>query len=453
VAIDRRTLLGYSAAGAAIPLGSRVVRAAPSAVGAFGVDATMFGVRPDSLDDQSAALQRGIDTAARSRVPLMLPPGAYRAADLVLPTGIQIFGVRGASRLILSYGASLLAASGANDMTLQNLTLEGNGRALPDRRGLLTVRDAQGLRVIDCTIVGSGGNGIVLERVAGEVAGNAIVGAAKAAIFSLDARGVAFTGNTIREAANNGILVWRSAPGDDGTLVLANRIEDVGARDGGSGQNGNGVNVFRAGNVIVADNRIARCAFSAVRGNAASNLQIRGNSASKLGEVAIYSEFGFEGALIANNVIDTAALGVSITNFNHGGRLAVCQGNLVRNLFTRGNPATDPEARGIGIAAEADTAITGNVIEGAPSAGIWLGWKQYLRDVVATGNLVRSSPVGVAVSVAPGAGSALVADNLIVGASRGAVVGMDGLRAVTGDLTRDGASRFAQLTITGNRVQ
>jgi uncharacterized secreted repeat protein (TIGR03808 family) len=93
------------------------------------------------------------------------------------------------------------------------------------------------------------------------------------------------------------------------------------------------------------------------------------------------------------------------------------------------------------------------VIEGAPVAGIWLGWKQYLRDVTATGNLVRSSPIGIAVSVTPGAGSALVADNLIVGASRGAVVGMDGLRAVTGDLTRDGASRFAQFAITGNRVQ
>jgi uncharacterized secreted repeat protein (TIGR03808 family) len=453
LAIDRRTLLAYSAAGAALPLGGKVVRATPSTVGALGVDVTMFGVRPDALDDQTTPLQRAIEAAARSRVPLMLPPGVYQAADLVLPSGIQIYGVRGASRLRLSYGASLLAASGAEEITLQGLVFDGNGRPLPDRRGLLTLRDVSGLRVADCTVVGSGGNGIVLERVEGEVAGNAIFGALKAAIFSLDARGLTLTGNTVRDAGNNGILVWRSAPGDDGTLVLANRIEDVAARDGGSGQNGNGVNVFRAANVVVAENRIKNCAFSAVRGNAASNIQIRGNTALKLGEVAIYSEFGFEGALITNNVIDGAASGISITNFNHGGRLAVCQGNLVRNLFTRGDPAVDTEARGIGISAEADTAVTGNVIESAPVAGIWLGWKQYLRDVTATGNLVRSSPTGIAVSVTPGAGSALVTDNLIVGASRGAVVGMDGLRAVTGDLARDGASRFAQLTITGNRVQ
>ena len=452
MSVDRRTLLGFSAAGVAYPLGAKVVQAAPSAVGVFGVDASMFGVKPDALDDQSAALQRAIDAAARHRVPLMLPPGLYRASDLVLPTGSQIFGVRGGSRLVLGYGASIIAASGASEITLQGIVFDGGGRALPEKRGLVTLRDAQDVRVLDCTFASSGGNGIVLERVEGEIAGNTVVGAAKAAIFSLDARGLAIKGNTIREAGNNGILVWRTAAGDDGTLVTGNRIEQIGAKDGGTGQNGNGINVFRAGNVIVADNRIQACAYSAVRGNAASNLQIRGNTCTKLGEVALYSEFGFEGALIATNVIDGAATGISITNFNHGGRLAVCQGNLVRNLFTRGDPKTDTEARGTGISAEADTAITGNVIEGAPVAGIWLGWKNYLRDVTVTGNLVRSSPVGVAVSVTAGAGSALVADNLIVGASTGAIVGMDGLKPVTGDLTRD-AARYAQLTITGNRVQ
>src|SRR5690606_15652058 len=125
---------------------------------------------------------------------------------------------------------------------------------------------------------------------------------------------------------------------------------------------------------IVADNRIKNCAFSAVRGNAASNLQIRGNTVSSLGEVALYAEFDFEGAVIANNIVDGAALGISITNFNEGGRLAICQGNIIRNLFTRGKPLVDQEARGIGIGVEADTIVSGNVIEKAPVAGIWLGW-------------------------------------------------------------------------------
>ena len=58
---------------------------------------------------------------------------------------------------------------------------------------------------------------------------------------------------------------------------------------GGSGQWGNAVNVFRADNVIVRGNRIRNAAFTAVRGNAASNLQIVGNTCSGLGEVALYA--------------------------------------------------------------------------------------------------------------------------------------------------------------------
>ena len=76
---------------------------------------------------------------------------------------------------------------------------------------------------------------------------------------------------------------------------------------GGSGQYGNAVNVFRADNVIVRGNRIRNAAFSAVRGNAASNMQIVGNTCTGLGEVALYAEFGFEGAVIANNIVDGAA--------------------------------------------------------------------------------------------------------------------------------------------------
>ena len=115
----------------------------------------------------------------------------------------------------------------------------------------------------------------------------------------------------------------------------ANRIERIAAKSGGSGQNGNAINVFRAGSVMVSGNRIADCAFSAIRSNSGSNCQMIGNSCARLGEVALYAEFSFEGAVIANNLVDKAATGVAVTNFNEGGRLAVVQGNLIRNLFLR----------------------------------------------------------------------------------------------------------------------
>ena len=89
-------------------------------------------------------------------------------------------------------------------------------------------------------------------------------------------------------------------------MVTDNRIEDIRADAGGDGPYGNAISVFRAGNVIVRGNRIDKCAFSAIRGNSASNIQIAGNICTRLGEVAIYSEFSFEGAVIANNTVDGA---------------------------------------------------------------------------------------------------------------------------------------------------
>ncbi|WP_204311159.1 right-handed parallel beta-helix repeat-containing protein, partial [Klebsiella michiganensis] len=87
-----------------------------------------------------------------------------------------------------------------------------------------------------------------------------------------------------------GILVWRTLAGDDGTMVEGNRIEDIAARDGGSGQNGNAINVYRAGNVTVSGNKIRGCAFSAVRANGAANVAISNNNCSSLGETALYIE-------------------------------------------------------------------------------------------------------------------------------------------------------------------
>lgn len=454
MALHRRRFLVLSAFGAtaaAAPLAS--ARAVAGPLSAFGMDASQHGVRAGSPDDQSRALQAAIDRAAAARMPLALGPGVYRAGDLKLPAGGQIVGVRGATRLVLTRGPSLISATRADSLTLTGLTLDGADLAMPESRGLVHFAHGRGVRVTDCEVVASRRNGVMLEDVEGEVTGSTVTGAAEAGIFSLDAQGLKISGNTVRSAGNNGILVWRSQAGDDGTLVVDNRIEDIAARAGGSGQNGNAINVFRAGNVMVRGNRIKGVAFSAVRGNAASNLQIVGNTCTGAGEVALYVEFGFEGALIANNMVDGAALGVAVTNFNEGGRLAAVQGNVIRNLELFRPAGTDPnDPAGIGIGVEADAAVTGNVVENAPTAGILLGWGRYLRDVTATGNVVRNAGVGIAVSVAAGAGSAVIADNLISGTRRGAIVGMDRHTAVTGELAND-ATRFAHLSISGNRLR
>lgn len=417
-----------------------------------GVDAAQLGVRAGSSDDQTIPLQRAIDQAASMRAPLSLTPGTYRVAGLTLPPGTQIAGMAGATRLIANRAKPIFTSNRSHDVQLSGIIFDGGGQPLPDHQGLVTLIDGERVRVSDCEFIGAGGFGLKLDRIGGEVNGCSVVGAADVAILSLDARGLVIARNQVRRAGNNGIQVWRREAGEDGTLVLDNTIREIGARDGGTGQNGNGINVFRAGSVTVRGNRIKDCVFSAVRGNAASNIRILDNACNALGEVALYAEFGFEGAVIANNTVDGAGTGVSVTNFNEGGRLAVVQGNIFRNLGPQPHARIPNADHGNGIYIEADTAVTGNVVERAARAGIWAGWGRHLRDVSITGNVVRQSDIGVAVSVAPGAGAALIANNLISGAARGAILGMDHLRPVTSDLAKDGAARYSQLAISGNRV-
>jgi uncharacterized secreted repeat protein (TIGR03808 family) len=452
---QRRSFLTLSGAASALAATSgRGEAAGPAAsppLSALGLDAAQLGVRPGSPDDQSAALQRAIDHAAQLRVPLALAPGVYRAAGLRLPSGAKLVGVRGATVLQTTAAAALLTAVRAEDVALSGLTLQGFARTLPPNQGLIDMEDV-GVRIADCAIQASGRHGIRLSRAAGEIAGTTITDAADVALMSSDARGLTIRGNTITNAGNNGIQILRSAPGTDGTFVLDNRIDDTRNRDGGTGPFGNAINVFRAGDVIVRGNLIRRCAFSGIRGNSASNLQIVGNTVHAAGETALYSEFAFETAIVANNIVDGAQIGVSIANFNEGGRLAMVQGNILRNIAaTLRNTAPD-DFYGVGIYAEADTVVSANVVENAETAAIALGWGSFLRNVAVTGNVVRKAGIGVAVSVVPGAGATLIATNVLAQCSRGAIVGMDHARPVTGDLARDGGKLHAHLSIADNRA-
>jgi uncharacterized secreted repeat protein (TIGR03808 family) len=450
--LNRRHLIAAGAAGA-LAISPDAARAAPP-TSTLGRDATQYGVRPGSPDDQTKALQRAIDEAARAQAPLALPPGVYRTGMLRLQSGTQLIGVRGATRLVFTGGASMFQGEGAGSVGLTNLSLDGGGIPLPTRRGLVHCLGGRDIRIIDCEITGSGGCGVWLENVSGDISGNIISKIAVTAITSFDAQGLLVSRNTILGTNDNGIEILRTAIGDDGTLVLDNRIEDIRAGPGGSGQYGNAINAFRAGNVIVRGNRIRNCDYSAVRGNSASNIQITGNSVSNVREVALYSEFAFEAAVIANNTVDGAAVGVSVCNFNEGGRIAVVQGNIIRNLLPKRPIGTAPDDdAGVGVYVEADSSVSGNVIENAPSFGIIAGWGKYLRDVVISGNVIRNAFIGVGVSVAPGAGTALVNNNMISETPRGAVVGLDHARAITSDLSAEGAQRFAQVVIGTNAVR
>jgi uncharacterized secreted repeat protein (TIGR03808 family) len=346
-----------------------------------------------------------------------------------------------------------LSTEGADAITLEGLTLEGGNLPLARDGGLVHLTAVKDLRIADCTIANANGNAIGLFQSTGAVTGNMITGSADNALYCLDNSKLDLRGNTISKSGNGGIRVWQSVKRSDGSIVVDNTIEDTEARGGGSGQNGNAINVFRGADVIVRGNTIRRAAFSAVRGNAASNFQVVGNTCTGLGETAMYAEFDYENAAFLDNIIDDAANGISVTNFDvggHGGRVA---GNQVRNIGQRVLATlTEGAGNGFGISVEADVIATGNIVENCAYAGLKLGFGPYLRNVTASDNTIRRSPYGILVSVVPGAGRAAITGNRIEGATRGAIVGMEWHKAVSGDLAVGGAERYPQLRVSGNQA-
>ncbi len=170
----------------------------------------------------------------------------------------------------------------------------------------------------------------------GDVSNNVFTDIATTALVSFDALGLIVSRNTIKGTNDNGIEILRTAIGDDGSIVADNRIEDIKAGPGGSGQYGNAINAFRAGNVIVRGNRIRNCDFSAVRGNSASNIHITDNSVSNVREVALYSEFSLRGRCHRQQHRrrrGARRLRAAISTRAAASR--VVQGNVIRNLLPK----------------------------------------------------------------------------------------------------------------------
>lgn len=408
-----------------------------------------MGLVPNIDADQSETLQGAIDKAALAGRRLSLPAGRYFVHDLNLPAGLYLQGVRGATRLVGAGDTPIARGGGADNLTLSGLIFDGDKKGPDgDSDGLVVLEACDNAVISDCGFVNGAGNGLHLHLTSGRVEACRFAGLAETALFAHDSAGLILSGNTIRACGNGGIRVFRSKKGPDGTIVTNNQITGI-ASQSGNGQNGNGINVFRAGNVVVSDNVVADCDFSAVRLNATDDCQVSGNNCRDCREVAIFSEFGFSGSSIIGNIIAGAATGISITNLDDGGRLAVCANNLVRDITA--NSPTNPDTRPVGILAEGDCAITGNTIDTVPGVGILAGWGAFLRNILVADNVILNTVYGIGASVAKGAGQARITGNLISNAKARAISGFAWYDPKGGELA-GGANPFKNLTVSGNTV-
>ena len=429
-------------------LSSVVVLAAASPARAAIVGADLL----PATGDRTEAFRAGLLRAVAEKRPFVLAPGTYRIGPIELPDGAQIHGTAGMTTLELVADGAILRAGGAKRIVLSGLGFDGQNRSAAGAQALLAFADVGDLRIADCIVGRAGEIGILAERCGGRITGSTVSAIGTYGIFSRDGRGLTIADDTVADCGEGGILVHRSQPGEDGAVVRGNRVERIRAKSGGTGQVGNGINVFRAHGVAILDNRILDCAFSGIRVNGGSNVRIIGNDIRRAGETALYVEFRFQGAVVANNLIDGAANGISIVNFNEGGRLATVTGNVVRNLRSTGPYPAGKPAFGFGIAVEADVAVGDNLIEGAPNCGLLVGWGAFQRNVTVTGNVVREAGFGVLVSVSEGAGAVVVVGNAFHEVKRGAIVGHRLGEAATGDLAAAGTAVPSPLTIANNRV-
>ena len=356
------------------------------------------------LDDATGPLQQAIDRAGRMRAAVLLAPGRIRLRKpLKLPSLARLFGA-GALSVIACRDEGRLIGEGARDLLVADLRMEDTPETHRSA-ALIDLNACRDARLSGIEITAAPADGIRLWRPFGRIDGCRLRGCHNAAIRAGDSAGVVIERNVIEDIANNGIVVWRETAATDGTQVIDNRLSRIRADGGGSGQNGNGINAFRADHV-----------------------------------------------LIANNLVAGAATGIEVTNFNDGGRLATVQGNVIRELIRR--EAEPIDKRGVGIAVEADTAVSGNTISGntienAPTAGIMIGWGSYLRQVNASSNIIRGAAVGIGLSLQGGQGQALIATNMISNARDGHVRHLDHGIA-SGTPARDGDGTYGAARLVGN---
>src|SRR5271170_4980941 len=180
-----------------------------------------------SVANATVALRSAIADATRAGRPYALPAGTIPASNLHLPDGVRLIGVPGSTRLVLAGEGPLLSADRAARIELSGLVLDGADRSLGGDRGLIDFSNVGEAAIFDCAIERSGGFGLRLRAYGGRIERNAVRDIAAGGIFTTGATGLVIDDNLIERCGENGIQVWRSVRGDDGTRGSSNRISDI----------------------------------------------------------------------------------------------------------------------------------------------------------------------------------------------------------------------------------
>ena len=401
--------------------------------------------------DQTGELAEQLRSGATSGGALRLPPGVIAIRSLELPPGARLIGAPSGTTLKLIGPGPLLHAAGSSGVTLESIIFDGGDNMVEAKRGLLDFEDAAGLSIRGCGIKNSSGHGVNLTRCGGVFAQNRIEHVQGAGFHSLDGLGFDIDGNHISDCGDNGVMVWTSQAGRyEGSRIRNNIIEDIHNISGGDGPYGNGVSIWGSGSVRVENNKIYRCAYTAVRNNAGHDILVIGNDCKGFGEKAMYAEFGAKRATFRDNKIFDAGGGIALANAEGGTDIGVVTGNTVANL-RESHPDSEfgPSMFWMtGILAERNCEIAGNTIIGPAWIGVMLGG--YRENLRAEGNTISGADYGIAFATGLRVGDGVIASNKIAGSRKAAIVAMAGPRVLEGDLLAPGGRSYPRLRVEGN---
>lgn len=392
-------------------------------------------------------LQAVFDFARSQGRPLFFQPGQYDSGATTVLTSngggkpLQVRAVPGSVTFRFTGTGTFLTITGQSQVCFEGIVFYGDNRPLadfvPGRPALIAVSSgAKDVSFEKCQITYSPGIGIYIASSADALIRDTFLSNHSIGIWSENAS-VSALSNSLSEMKNNGIAVWRDTITGDNSTISGNFINGVDTVDGGTGQNGNGISVFRASGVSITNNRIISTKYSAIRCNGGGLFNISNNNIWNARETAIFVEapgagIDLTGAIVSNNSIDYVGGGINVANsgqFNDGtSRSVIVEGNRISNAVD--NPIPDagywpPSTGGGGMSVEQDCVVSGNLIDGAALVGIQAGINSATRDLVVTGNLVRNAPIGIGISndaVTGSTGSVVVSGNIVRNASVGGIV-------------------------------
>lgn len=394
-----------------------------------------------------AALQAVFDYARSQGRPLFFQPGIYDSGTTTVLAAngsgrpLQVRAIPGSVTFRFNGVNIFLRVEGQTEVRFDGVVFDGQNRPLTDyvssRPALIAVSAAaRNVAFENCEIVNSPGIGLYVNAFSEVLVRACTVGSHSIGIWSENGK-INVRDSSIVNLTNNGIAIWRDSITGDSSTICNNMINNVDTQAGGTGQNGNGVSVYRAVGVNITDNKIFNTKYSAIRCNGGALFNICNNNIYNAREVAIYAEvpgagIDLTGAVISGNSLDTVGNGIAVANSGQFGdgvaRSVVVEGNRISNVLD--NPIPDagyfpPTTIGVGIKVEQDCVESGNLIDGSARVGILAGVNTGARDLVVTGNLVRNAPIGIGVSndaVTASGRSVVVSGNIVRAASIGGVV-------------------------------